>query len=39
VIEGWNMQALVLGFGFTFSMLFGALLLATRQLKVRMART
>jgi ABC-2 type transport system permease protein len=39
VIEGWNTQALVLGFGFTFSMLFGALMLATRQLKVRMART
>lgn len=39
VIEGWNTQALVLGFGFTFSMLFGAMMLATRQLKVRMTRT
>jgi ABC-2 type transport system permease protein len=39
VIEGWNTQALLLGFGFTFSLLIGAMLLATRQLKVRMART
>ncbi|MBA3841902.1 MAG: ABC transporter permease [Actinobacteria bacterium] len=39
VIEGWNGQALGLGFGFTFALIAGSLLLATRQLKIRMART
>ena len=39
VIEGWNVQALVLGFGFTFALIGVSLALATRQLKVRMTRT
>jgi ABC-2 type transport system permease protein len=39
VIEGWNVQALLLGFGFTFAIIAVALWLATRQLNVRMART
>jgi hypothetical protein len=39
VIEGWNMQALALGFGFTFALIGISMWLAARQLKVRMART
>jgi ABC-2 type transport system permease protein len=39
VIEGWNAQALALGFGFTFAIIALSTLLATRQLRVRMART
>jgi ABC-2 type transport system permease protein len=39
VIEGWNLEALALGFGFTFALIGLAMWLAARQLKVRMART
>jgi ABC-2 type transport system permease protein len=39
VITGWDMQALVLGFTFTFALIGISLLLAAQQLKVRMART
>jgi ABC-2 type transport system permease protein len=39
VIEGWNGQALALGFGLTFALIALSMLLAARQLKVRMART
>jgi ABC-2 type transport system permease protein len=39
VITGWDMQALLLGFGFTFALIGVSLLLAAQQLKVRMART
>jgi ABC-2 type transport system permease protein len=39
VIEGWDVQALALGFGFTFLLIAVSLILAGRQLKVRMART
>ena len=39
VIVGWDVQALALGFGFATALVAGSLLLATRQLKVRMART
>jgi ABC-2 type transport system permease protein len=39
VIEGWNFEALSLGFLFTFALIGLSLLLATRQLKVRMTRT
>ena len=39
VIEGWNAQALALGFGFTFALIAVSMTLAARQLKVRMART
>ena len=39
VIEGWNAQALALGFGFTFALIGVSMWLAARQLKVRMART
>jgi ABC-2 type transport system permease protein len=39
VIEGWNAQALLLGFGFTFALIAVSLGLATSQLKVRMTRT
>ena len=39
VIEGWNGQALALGFGFTFLLIGVSMWLAARQLKVRMART
>lgn len=39
VIQGWNGEALGLGFGFTFALIAIALGLASRQLKVRMART
>jgi ABC-2 type transport system permease protein len=39
VIAGWDVQALLLGFGFTFALIAVSLGLAARQLKVRMART
>jgi ABC-2 type transport system permease protein len=39
VIEGWNGQALFLGFFFAFALLGGSMLLATRGLKMRMTRT
>ena len=39
VIHGWDVQALLLGFGFTFALIAVSLTLAGRQLKVRMART
>jgi len=39
VISGWDMQALLLGFGFALALIGLSLLLAARQLKVRMART
>jgi ABC-2 type transport system permease protein len=39
VISGWDMQALVLGFGFALLLIGVSLLLAAGQLKVRMART
>jgi ABC-2 type transport system permease protein len=39
VIVGWDVQALVLGFGFTFALIGVAMLLATRQLGMRMTRT
>lgn len=39
VITGWNGQALALGFFFAFALIAVAMLLATRQLKVRMTRT
>jgi len=39
VITGWDVQALVLGFGFALALIASSLFLAARQLKVRMART
>ena len=39
VITGWDAQALLLGFGFSFALIAVSLTLAGRQLKVRMART
>jgi len=39
VIEGWNAQSLALGFTFTFGLIGVSMLLAARQLKVRMTRT
>jgi ABC-2 type transport system permease protein len=39
VISGWDTQALLLGFGFSLALIATSLLLAARQLKVRMART
>jgi len=39
VIEGWNVQALALGFGLTIALILGAMTLAARGLRVRMART
>ena len=39
VIEGWNGEALALGFGFMFALIGVSMLLAARQLRVRMART
>ena len=39
VITGWDVQALVLGFGFALALIASSLVLAARQLKVRMART
>jgi ABC-2 type transport system permease protein len=39
VIEGWNTQALVLGFTFAFGLLVIAMALSARQLKFRMTRT
>jgi len=39
VIVGWDAQALALGFGFTLALITVSLLLAARQLRIRMART
>jgi ABC-2 type transport system permease protein len=39
VIVGWDAQALLLGFAFTFAIIAVAMTLAARQLRVRMART
>jgi ABC-2 type transport system permease protein len=39
VIKGWDAQALLLGFGCSLGLIAVALVLATQQLKVRMART
>jgi ABC-2 type transport system permease protein len=39
VIEGWNAQALMLGFSFAFGLLVIAMALSSRQLKFRMTRT
>jgi ABC-2 type transport system permease protein len=39
VIEGWNGEALGLGFGFAFGLIALSMVLAARQLRVRMART
>jgi ABC-2 type transport system permease protein len=39
VLTGWNVQALVLGFGFAVALISVSLFLAARQLEVRMART
>jgi ABC-2 type transport system permease protein len=39
VITGWDMQALMLGFGLAIALIGISLLLAAQQLKVRMART
>jgi ABC-2 type transport system permease protein len=39
VITGWDAQALLLGFGCTFGLIALSMVLATRQLKVRMTRT
>src|SRR5205823_6175568 len=39
VIKGWDAEALLLGFGFSFALIAVSLALAGRQLKVRMART
>jgi ABC-2 type transport system permease protein len=39
VIEGWNPEALALGFGFMLALFGISLLLAARQLRLRMTRT
>jgi ABC-2 type transport system permease protein len=39
IIEGWNWQALALGFGFTIAIGIVALFLAARALRTRMTRT
>jgi len=39
VIEGWNAQALALGFGVTIALVLGAMTLSARALPKRMART
>jgi ABC-2 type transport system permease protein len=39
VIQGWNAEALGLGFGFTAALIAVSMLLAARQLRVRMTRT
>ena len=39
VIVGWDAEALLLGFGFALALIGVSLVLATRQLKVRMTRT
>jgi ABC-2 type transport system permease protein len=39
VIVGWDAEALLLGFGFTFLLIAVSMTLAARQLKVRMTRT
>ncbi len=39
VIVGWDREALLLGFGFTFGLIAVSMTLAARQLRVRMTRT
>jgi hypothetical protein len=39
IIEGWDAQALALGFGFTIAIGAVALFLASRGLRTRMTRT
>jgi ABC-2 type transport system permease protein len=39
IIEGWNEEALALGFGFALGLIALSMVLAARQLRVRMART
>ena len=39
IIEGWNEEALALGFGFALVLIALSMVLAARQLRVRMART
>jgi ABC-2 type transport system permease protein len=39
VITGWDAQALLLGFGVVGGLIIASLVLASRQLKIRMART
>jgi ABC-2 type transport system permease protein len=39
VIQGWNAEALGLGFGFTVALIVTSMWLAARQLRVRMTRT
>jgi hypothetical protein len=39
IIEGWNWQALALGFGFTIAIGIVALFLAAGALRTRMTRT
>jgi hypothetical protein len=39
VIQGWNAEALGLGFGFTAALIGISMLLAARQLRLRMTRT
>ena len=39
VIQGWNTEALALGFGVAGSLLFASMTLSARALRVRMART
>ena len=39
VIQGWNLQALALGFSLAIALIGTAMTLSARQLRVRMART
>ena len=39
IIEGWNVQALALGFGFTIVIGVISIALASRALRTRMTRT
>jgi ABC-2 type transport system permease protein len=39
VIQGWNLQALALGFSLAIALIATAMTLSARQLRVRMART
>ena len=39
IIEGWNLQALALGFGFTIIIGVVSIVLASRALRTRMTRT